>query len=149
MGMIVMASIEDRLKQLRKQHKLTQKEVASYLDMTESGYGYYEQGRNEPSLGVLKSLAKKYDVTVSYLLGETDIPNPPDEEYDPMEDLKQFFIDNDLQDAGFNFYDINEWKKMSREQIQEVKNHWLWVKEKARRMEEEDDGEDDDLDFNK
>ncbi|PKG23921.1 helix-turn-helix domain-containing protein [Niallia nealsonii] len=70
-----MASLKERLKELRKIHKLTQSNVAEFLGISESAYGYYEQGRNEPSLASLKILADKYNVNTSYLLGETDIPS--------------------------------------------------------------------------
>jgi transcriptional regulator with XRE-family HTH domain len=70
-----MATLKDRLRQLRKQYKLTQKEVAEFLGITESAYGFYEQGRNEPSLETIRKLAKKYDVNISYLMGESDIPS--------------------------------------------------------------------------
>ena len=51
-----MASIKDRLRALRKLHKLTQKDVCDFLGISESAYGYYKQGRNEPSLKAIKSL---------------------------------------------------------------------------------------------
>ncbi|TRZ38559.1 XRE family transcriptional regulator [Niallia circulans] len=70
-----MASLKERLKELRKIHKLTQSNVAEFLGISESAYGYYEQGRNEPSLASLKILADKYNVNTSYLLGETDFPS--------------------------------------------------------------------------
>ncbi|SFP17364.1 helix-turn-helix domain-containing protein [Salibacterium halotolerans] len=138
---------KNRLIELRKNKKINQKELAEIIGVARTTYGMYEQGQRTPDYDTLQKIADYFEVSLDYLLGRTNNPTTPNEEYDPMEDLKQFFIDNDLQDAGFNFYDINEWKKMSREQIQEVKNHWLWVKEKARRMEEEDNG-DDDLNFN-
>ncbi len=65
-----MTVLSERLKTLRKKHKLTQKDIANYLGMTESGYGYYEQGRNEPSIETLQKLAVKYNVSISYLTGE-------------------------------------------------------------------------------
>lgn len=65
-----MTVLSERLKALRKKHKLTQKDIANYLGMTESGYGYYEQGRNEPSIETLQKLAVKYNVSISYLTGE-------------------------------------------------------------------------------
>ncbi len=71
-----MSILSERLRYLRKKHKLTQKQVAEYLGITESGYGYYEQGRNQPSLETLSKLAAKFNVSVSYLTGETDDPNP-------------------------------------------------------------------------
>ncbi|UQD52341.1 XRE family transcriptional regulator [Bacillus methanolicus] len=71
-----MASLKDRLRELRKKHKLTQKDVAEILGISESAYGYYEQGRNEPSITTIKLLAKKYNVSPAYILGETDNPDP-------------------------------------------------------------------------
>ncbi|MCU9614127.1 helix-turn-helix domain-containing protein [Caldibacillus lycopersici] len=67
-----MSILSERLRMLRKRNKLTQKNVADYLGMTESGYGYYEQGRNQPSVENLKKLAEKFGVTVSYLTGDDE-----------------------------------------------------------------------------
>ena len=67
-----MSTLSERLRNLRKQNKLTQKDIADFLGMSESGYGYYEQGRNEPSLETLRKLAAKYNVTVSYFTGENE-----------------------------------------------------------------------------
>lgn len=70
-----MSILSERLKKQRKLHKLTQKDVADFLGITESGYGYYEQDRNKPSLETLKKLSTKYGVSVAYLTGETDDEN--------------------------------------------------------------------------
>ncbi|MED0675827.1 helix-turn-helix transcriptional regulator [Aneurinibacillus thermoaerophilus] len=66
-----MAELKQKLRELRKKHKLTQKEVADFLGITESAYGYYEQGRNEPSLDTIRKLANKYEVSIAYLIGES------------------------------------------------------------------------------
>ncbi|BAB04064.1 helix-turn-helix transcriptional regulator [Halalkalibacterium halodurans] len=71
-----MAELKDRLRELRNAHNLTQQEVASFLNITESAYGFYEQGRNEPSIGKLKQLAQKYNVSIAFLAGETDAKEP-------------------------------------------------------------------------
>ena len=97
-----MAVLQDRLKELRKANKLTQANVADFLGISESAYGYYEQGRNEPSLSSIKKLAEKYNVSTSYLLGETDKINNlskvkvsgteinlTEEEYKIFEELKK------------------------------------------------------------
>ncbi|MCS0823170.1 helix-turn-helix domain-containing protein [Cytobacillus firmus] len=65
-----MSLLAERLRELRKKNKMTQKDVANFLGISESGYGYYEQGRNEPSLETLRKLASKYGVSVSYISGE-------------------------------------------------------------------------------
>ena len=65
-----------RLKQLRAERNLLQKEVADYLGITTSAYGFYEQGEREPSLETLKRLADYFAVSVDYLLGRTNIHTP-------------------------------------------------------------------------
>lgn len=61
-----------KLKQLRKDKGLSQKEVASIIGVTISAYSNYEQGIREPSYDILIKLAKFYDVTTDYLLGLED-----------------------------------------------------------------------------
>lgn len=67
-----MAILKDRLRELRKANNYTQEDISRYLGITESAYGYYEQGRNEPSINTLKRLAKKYGVDISYIIGENN-----------------------------------------------------------------------------
>ena len=64
-----------RLKELRKQHKLTQRAVAEHLGITEQSYQIYEYGHNNPGLDRLIELADFYDVSLDYLVGRSDNPN--------------------------------------------------------------------------
>ena len=61
-----------RLRQLRKDANLSQDEVSRVIGVTQSAYGYYETGRNTPIVENLVKLAKFFDVTTDYLLGQTD-----------------------------------------------------------------------------
>lgn len=95
-----MSMLPERLKSLRKKHKLTQKQIAKLLDMTESGYGYYEQGRNQPSLETLDKLAKIYNVSVSYLTGEkSESKLTKEDEKDIAKRLEEFKEDLENQDG--------------------------------------------------
>jgi len=67
----------ERLKQLRLQHGLTQKELAKVMGVSSSAVGMWEIGRNEPDYKTLKRLADFFDVSIDYLLGKTDDPTPP------------------------------------------------------------------------
>ena len=58
-----------RLKELRKQHKLTQKELAEALNVKDSTINRYEKGVNEPSFEMFYALALYFNVTTDYLLG--------------------------------------------------------------------------------
>lgn len=57
------------LQKLRKERKNTQEEIAKYLNMTQSTYQHYENGRAEPNIETLCKLADYYNVSLDYLVG--------------------------------------------------------------------------------
>lgn len=63
-----------RLRDLREDHDLTQREVAEYLGMSQPQYFRYEQGYRDIPTDVLLALAEYYHVSTDYLLGRTDEP---------------------------------------------------------------------------
>ncbi|WP_077302435.1 helix-turn-helix domain-containing protein [Virgibacillus pantothenticus] len=69
-----MCSFSERLIDLRVEAGYSQKEIAAMLNMTASAYGYYEQGKNEPSINTLKKIATIYNVSTDYLVGTIDTP---------------------------------------------------------------------------
>lgn len=56
----------------RKLNKLTQRQVADYLQIAQPSYIRYENGTAEPSLNNLVKLADLFDVSVDFLLGRKD-----------------------------------------------------------------------------
>jgi len=64
-----------RLKECRKQKKVTQREVAEFLNMTVNAYQKYELSTREPNNDTLLKLAEYFEVSTDYLLGRPDIPN--------------------------------------------------------------------------
>jgi len=56
------------LREARKQSNLTQKEVASLLNVVESCYANWEQGRTEPNIEMLRNLCKIFKVTIDELI---------------------------------------------------------------------------------
>ena len=58
----------NNLIKLRKERKLTQKEVADMLGVATSTYSYWETDKNEPDIHSLKLLADYFNVTIDYLL---------------------------------------------------------------------------------
>ena len=69
-------TLAQRLRQCRKEHGLTQREVAVYSDITEHAYQNYELGVREPKISILMRIAVLYKVSMDYLVGLTDDPNP-------------------------------------------------------------------------
>lgn len=63
-----------RLKDLREDHDLVQKEVASYLSIDQRVYSNYETGKREIPTRFVVALAKYYKTSTDYILGLTDNP---------------------------------------------------------------------------
>ena len=61
-----------RLKELRQEKELTQKELADALKINSVTYLHYEKSQREPPLLLLAEMARFFDVSVDYLLGLTD-----------------------------------------------------------------------------
>ena len=64
---------QERIKELIKKAKLTQKQVAEKLDMPQSLYSNLERGIKQANQKRLKQFSDFYDVSTDYLLGNTDI----------------------------------------------------------------------------
>lgn len=67
----------NRLKDLRKTKNLRQQDIADKLGISVSGYGNYELGQREPDFETLKKLSNFFEVSVDYLIGNTDVPFKP------------------------------------------------------------------------
>ena len=65
-----------RIRDLREDHDLKQKQIAQYLLCDQSLYSKYERGERELPLRLAVELAKYYGVSVDYLVGLTDAREP-------------------------------------------------------------------------
>ena len=65
-----------RLKDIREDHDLTQREVAEYLHIRQNTYSQYENGQRGLPVETLIKLARYFGVSVDYILGLTDQPKP-------------------------------------------------------------------------
>ncbi len=64
--------INEKLKQLRKEKGVSQKEISSAIGITLSAYSNYEQGIREPSIDIIIKLCKYFKVSADYLIGLED-----------------------------------------------------------------------------
>ncbi len=62
----------ERLKELRTEKRLTQRELANFLGLSANCVCEWEKGRSEPSIESLKALATCLECTTDYLLGFSD-----------------------------------------------------------------------------
>ena len=61
-----------RLRDLREDSDLKQKELADYLHIKQNTYSQYENGQRQLPIEVLIKLAKYYKVSADYILGLSD-----------------------------------------------------------------------------
>lgn len=66
----------NRLRDLREDRDLLQKDIAKVLNMSQTGYSQYETETNDIPTDILKKLASYYDTSIDYLLCLTDERKP-------------------------------------------------------------------------
>lgn len=64
----------DRITKLRKDHGLSQAEIATKIGVTQANVYKYEKGLSEPPFKTAKWYADYFDVSLDYLFGRTDNP---------------------------------------------------------------------------
>ena len=98
--------LPERLKTLRLEAKLTQKEISKQLKISQSTYSDWEKGKMKPKN--IQQIADFFNVSTDYLLGNTNIKNQ-----------KQF--DEDLEKSldTFKSFDGKPMYDEDREKIRE------------------------------
>ena len=102
--------IAQRLRALREIQGRDQAEVADSLKLNRVTYNRYETGAREPDLITVARLAEYYGVSVDYLLGLTDSPNP----------YKSPKIISDLREGRVAYKDLSEETKKSLNRMDEL-----------------------------
>ena len=66
-------SFTDRLIELRKEDRKTQEEMANIINVKRSTYSAYERGQILPPYDKIESIAKYFNVTIDYLMGNSNV----------------------------------------------------------------------------
>lgn len=64
-----------RIRDLREDRDLKQKDIAELLQCSQVCYSYYENGQRDIPTDALIKLAKFYSTSIDYILGQTNNPN--------------------------------------------------------------------------
>ncbi len=67
-----MKIFQERLIEQRKLNKVTQRQMADYLQIAQPSYIRYENGTSQPNLETLVKIADYFDVSIDYLLGRQE-----------------------------------------------------------------------------
>jgi len=65
-----------RVRDLREDHDLTQRQLAARLHITQPQYFRYEQGYRDLPTDILIALADMYETSTDYILGRINDPRP-------------------------------------------------------------------------
>lgn len=69
-------NIYQRLKDMREDHDLNQEQIGKIIQIKGSHYGKYERGQMMMGIDKYIALAKYYNVSLDYLCGILDTPEP-------------------------------------------------------------------------
>ena len=102
-----MLNIGEKIIQLRKQSNLSQSDLAKKIGASRTIVGNYERNTNTPSIEILLKIAKTFNVSVDYLIGEAQLSSYDKEVLKRIEDIEHldedtrsklfFLIDNVIQ----------------------------------------------------
>jgi transcriptional regulator with XRE-family HTH domain len=102
-----MLNIGDKIIQLRKQNGLSQSVLAEKIEASRTIVGNYERNSNTPSIEMIIKIAKVFNVSLDYLIGEGQLSSYDKEVLKRIEDIDQldqetrknlfFLIDNVIQ----------------------------------------------------
>ncbi len=104
-----------RIRDLRKEQKITMKSLGEAIGVAESTISLYENGKRQPDNDTLQKLADYFNTTTDYLLGRTDEPS-----------VKS--LDEQLEGIDFALY--GETKELSETQKQDVLKFIKFLKSK-------------------
>ncbi len=66
----------NRLKEIREDNDLLQKDIAKVINISQRGYSHYETEDSNIPVDILKKLANYYNTSIDYLLYQTDERKP-------------------------------------------------------------------------
>lgn len=122
-----MSTIGKRIKQLRSEKNITQEQFGKIFGIVKSTVSLYESSKSTPDDDMKRKIARYFDVSLDYLMGNSDVKNPykdkpslPEEFTSPEEAIK--FILNQNVIMGFGGFDVNT---MSDEEVLEFANELL------------------------
>ena len=117
-----MATLGQRLKELRRERNLTQEEFGKTLNVVKSTISLYENNKISPDDELKKSMAKYFGVTLDYLMGVSNIRNPyKDNVVDTKEEIDE--EENSLgEDDVIAAHSDKKTVKLTKEDLLEIED---------------------------
>jgi transcriptional regulator with XRE-family HTH domain len=127
----------EREKRKLKDSKWTQGYMADLLGVARPTYTAYENGTKQPPIETINKIADYFDVKVDYLLGRIEKNNVTNnhETFDSLTAITDLAKKHGLDQLGF--FDIEEWKNLSPEEIKMLDAQFKAVAKMAKERNEE------------
>ncbi|MDI6601641.1 MAG: helix-turn-helix transcriptional regulator [Thermoanaerobacteraceae bacterium] len=106
----------DKLRKLRKERHLTQRELAAKLSISRSALSLYESNKREPDFATLKKIADFFDISLDYLLDREK------DSYSTNNYLMPDYIEDMLKDPNIS-QALNQLKGMSEKEKESLAVH--------------------------
>lgn len=124
----------NRIKELRSKKEISTQELANATGIARSTLGSYETRGINPNAEKAQILADYFNVSVGYLLGNTDMPKDIIENYNYKQEINSFI--KDLDESNYKNWDLIE-KSIYLQCIQAISllsveerkfiNEYLWA----------------------
>lgn len=106
-----MATFAERLRELRNEKKMTMKDLADKLSLTEQAISMYERNERRPNFEKLEEIADFFNIDMNYLLGKSIIKNSYASE------LTEIPLDNIIFD---DYFPLHYWSGLSAGSFEEL-----------------------------
>jgi transcriptional regulator with XRE-family HTH domain len=104
-----------RLKEIRREKKLTQEQLGQKVNVTKVSISGYESGNRTPDMETLQKIADVLKVSVDWLLGRTDDPSPSNKEglaffggikVDELTDEEKEYLEKNMEKSLAEFREL-------------------------------------------
>ncbi|ALX47484.1 helix-turn-helix domain-containing protein [Lentibacillus amyloliquefaciens] len=129
-----------RLKESRIKAGYKQIDACKKLGISNGTLSGYERNYRDPDTQTLNKMASLYEVSVDWLVGNSADPEPTkEEEFDSLAEIKKIIDEYGIEDIFF--HNIDDWKNLTPEDVEELRNHFEYIAYKARNRKENESKE--------
>lgn len=127
-------TIGRRIKELRKRKNYTQKQLAERVKVSSQVISNWEREYTTPDSSDIARLANVLEVSTDVLINEK--PKNDNEKLDSLSEINKLVKEYGIEQFGF--FDIEKWKDLSPEDVEEIKKHFEYVVFQAKQRNKEE-----------
>ena len=107
----------ERLKELRKEKKITQVQLAEMLDVSKGTIAMWEIGKREPNYETLNCLSDIFDKRIDYILGFSNDASSPRMSEEDIDQLSRWEVEDQFRETIMSYLSLDEYGKAAVESL--------------------------------